>query len=98
MVLVYLKVLNKCRRPCQELWDSCVIVGFVYNSLRINFLTESFQSYSGFIKSVRPLLKTLGEFVEFVGKYIADALLFIIGLLSEFINYLNQDRTRFSTT
>lgn len=53
--------------------------------------TESFQKViTELQKAFEPLLKVVGEFAEFIGKYIADALLFAISLLSEFITYLTK--------
>lgn len=53
--------------------------------------TESFKKViTELQKALKPLLKIISEFAEFVGKYIADALLFVISLLSEFINYLTK--------
>lgn len=53
--------------------------------------TESFQKViTELKKAFEPLLKIISEFAEWVGKYIADALLFAISLLSEFINYLTK--------
>ena len=53
--------------------------------------TESFKKViTELQKAFAPLLKVLKEFTEWVGKYIADVLLFVISLLSEFINYLTK--------
>ena len=63
-----------------------ILAGVLYE------LISSSESFKKVIielqKAFEPLLKVIGEFAEWVGKYIAEALLFVISLLSEFINYL----------
>lgn len=65
-----------------------ILAGILYE------LISSSESFKKVItelqKAFEPLLKIISEFAEFVGKYIADALLFAISLLSEFINYLTK--------
>lgn len=66
-------------------------LAFAYIIYDLVSSTEAFQKViQALTKALEPLIKTLGEFAEFVGKYIADALLFAISLLSEFINYLTK--------
>ena len=65
-----------------------ILAGVLYE------LISSSESFKKVItelqKAFEPLVKIISEFAEFVGKYIADALLFAISLLSEFINYLTK--------
>jgi hypothetical protein len=65
-----------------------ILAGVLYE------LISSSESFKKVItelqKAFEPLLKVIGEFAEWVGKYIAEALLFVISLLSEFINYLTK--------
>ena len=65
-----------------------ILAGVLYE------LISSSESFKKVItelqKAFEPLLKIIGEFAEWVGKYIAEALLFAISLLSEFINYLTK--------
>jgi methyl-accepting chemotaxis protein len=65
-----------------------ILAGVLYE------LISSSESFKKVItelqKAFEPLLKVIGEFAEWVGKYIAEALLFAISLLSEFINYLTK--------
>ena len=53
--------------------------------------TESFQKVLAELqKAFEPLLEIIGEFAEFLIKYIADALIVTIGYLSTFIKYLTK--------
>ena len=65
-----------------------ILAGVLYE------LISSSESFKKVIielqKAFEPLLKVIGEFAEWVGKYIAEAMLFVISLLSEFINYLTK--------
>ena len=66
-------------------------LAFAYIIYDLVSSTEAFQKViTALQKAFEPLIKTLGEFAEFIGKYIADALLFVISLLSEFITYLTK--------
>ena len=66
-------------------------LAFAYIIYDLVSSTEAFQKViTALQKAFEPLIKTLGEFAEFIGKYIADALLFVISILSEFINYLTK--------
>lgn len=86
---------NTLSSSFESLGQSLTVIGiFMILASVLYDLISSSESFKKVItelqKAFEPLLKIISEFAEFVGKYIADALLFIIGLLSEFINYLTK--------
>lgn len=86
---------NTLSSSFESLGQSLTVIGiFMILASVLYDLISSSESFKKVItelqKAFEPLLKIISEFAEFVGKYIADALLFVISLLSEFINYLTK--------
>jgi methyl-accepting chemotaxis protein len=86
---------NSLSSSFESLGQSLSVIGiFMILAGVLYELISSSESFKKVItelqKAFEPLLKVIGEFAEWVGKYIAEALLFAISLLSEFINYLTK--------
>ena len=86
---------NTLSSSFESLGQSLTVIGiFMILASVLYDLISSSESFKKVItelqKAFEPLVKIISEFAEFVGKYIADALLFAISLLSEFINYLTK--------